>query len=223
MFTWPFFLAAGFALLDWASTWKGWKKRMYIAKPAIMVFLIVWSLQVTGWQGEMLWFGIALALSLAGDILLMLNPRWFMIGGVAFLFAHIAYIVGFLQSPAPFTLGVGLVAALVGISAGNVFKRIRPGIMRVPRGKRFLTGLSLYGLSLTLMLLSALLTLFKGDWLLLPALLVSSGAVLFYTSDTMLVYDRFVRRFNRAQSYVHLTYHLAQFSLITGAVLHTLR
>jgi uncharacterized membrane protein YhhN len=223
MFTWPFYLAAAFALLDWVSTWRGWKKRLYVAKPAIMVFLIVWSIQLTGWQGEMLWFGIALALSLAGDILLMLNPRWFMIGGVTFLFAHVAYIIGFLHSPAPFTLGVGLIAVLLGISAGNVFKRIRPGIIRAPRGKRFLASLSLYGLSLTLMLLSALLTLFKEDWLLLPALLVSSGAVLFYTSDTMLVYDRFVRRFNRAQSYVHLTYHLAQFSLITGAVLHHLR
>jgi uncharacterized membrane protein YhhN len=188
-----------------------------------MVFLIAWSIQVTGWNGEMLWFGIALALSLAGDVLLMLNPRYFMYGGTAFLFAHVAYIIGFLQTPAPFTLGAGLVAVLVGISAGNVFKRIRPGIMRVPRGKRFLTALSLYGISLTLMLLSALLTLFKQEWLLLPALLVSTGAVLFYTSDTLLVYDRFVRRFDRAQSYVHLTYHLAQFSLITGAVLHHLR
>jgi uncharacterized membrane protein YhhN len=223
MITWPFFLAAAFALLDWACTWRGWKKRLYVAKPAVMVFLIAWSIQVTGWNGEMLWFGIALALSLAGDVLLMLNPRYFMYGGTAFLFAHVAYIIGFLQTPAPFTLGAGLVAVLVGISAGNVFKRIRPGIMRVPRGKRFLTALSLYGISLTLMLLSALLTLFKQEWLLLPALLVSTGAVLFYTSDTLLVYDRFVRRFDRAQSYVHLTYHLAQFSLITGAVLHHLR
>jgi hypothetical protein len=32
-----------------------------------------------------------------------------------------------------------------------------------------------------------------------------------------------VRRFNHAQSLVHLTYHLAQFALISGAVLHYLR
>lgn len=223
MFTWPFYLAAGFAFLDWASTWKGWKKRLYVAKPAIMVFLIIWSIQLTGWKEGMLWFGLALVFSLLGDILLMLNPRYFMFGGTAFLLAHIAYIIGFNQTAAPFTLSVALVAVLVGISAANVFKRIRPGIMKVPRGKRFLTALSLYGISLTLMLLSALLTLFRQDWLLLPALLASSGAVLFYTSDTMLVYDRFVRRFDRAQSYVHLTYHLAQFSLITGAVMYHLR
>lgn len=223
MFTWPFFFACGFALLDWASTWKGWKKRLYVAKPAVMVFLVIWSIQLTGWKEGMVWFGIALLLSLAGDILLMLNPRYFMFGGAAFLFAHIAYMIGFNQTPTPFNISVGLVAVLVGISAANVFKRIRPGIMRVPRGKRFLTGLSLYGLSLTLMLLSALLTLFKQDWLTFPAILASTGAVLFYTSDTMLLYDRFVRRFDRAQSYVHLTYHLAQFSLITSAILHYLR
>lgn len=223
MFTWPFFLACGFALLDWASTWKGWKKRLYVAKPAVMVFLIIWSIQQTGWNDEMLWFGIALVLSLIGDVLLMLNPRFFMFGGTAFLLAHISYLVGFSRTPTPFTISVMVVAVLVGFSAANVFKRIRPGIMRVPRGKRFLTALSLYGISLTLMLLSALLTLFKEDWLLLPSVLAASGAVLFYTSDTMLVYDRFVRRFDCAQSYVHLTYHLAQFALITSAVLHHLR
>jgi uncharacterized membrane protein YhhN len=222
MLTWPFYLAVFFALLDWVSTWKGWKKRLYIAKPATMVFLILWSLQITGWQGGMLWFGIALILSLAGDIALMLNPRYFMIGGAAFLLAHIAYIIGFNQTSTPFSLNVMLVAVLVGISAANVFKRIRPGIMKVPRGKRFLTGLSLYGISLTLMLLSALLTLFKQDWLLLPAVFAASGAVLFFTSDTMLVYDRFVGRFNHAQSYVHLTYHLGQFGIIIGALLHYL-
>lgn len=223
MFTWPFFLACGFALLDWASTWKAWKKRLYVAKPAVMAFLIIWSIQLTGWKDEMLWFGIALALSLVGDILLMLNPRYFMFGGTAFLLAHVAYLIGFNQTPSPFSISVMVVAVLVGFSAANVFKRIRPGIMRVPRGKRFLTALSLYGISLTLMLLSAMLTLFRADWLLMPAVLVSTGAVLFYTSDTMLVYDHFVRRFDRAQSYVHLTYHLAQFALITGAIMHHLR
>ena len=153
MFTWPFFLACGFALLDWASTWKAWKKRLYVAKPAVMAFLIIWSIQLTGWKDEMLWFGIALALSLVGDILLMLNPRYFMFGGTAFLLAHVAYLIGFNQTPAPFSISVMVVAVLVGFSAANVFKRIRPGIMRVPRGKRFLTALSLYGISLTLMLL----------------------------------------------------------------------
>jgi len=67
--------------------------------------------------------------------------------------------------------------------------------MQVPHSKRFLTALSLYGITLTLMMLSALLTLFKEDWLLMPAVISTTGAVLFYASDTMLVYDRFVPPF----------------------------
>lgn len=223
MFTWSLLLAVLFGFLDWASTWKGWKKRLYIAKPTVMVFLIIWTIQLTGWKNEMTWFGVALIFSLIGDVALLLNPRYFMLGGTAFLFAHIAYIIGFNQSPAPFSTSVLLVAALVGLVAAMVFRRIRPGIMRVPRGRRFLGALSLYGLSLTLMLLSALLTLFRQDWQYPPAVLAAVGALLFFSSDTMLVYDRFVRRFNHAQSYVHLTYHLAQFGIISGAVLHFLR
>ncbi|HOW92640.1 MAG TPA: lysoplasmalogenase family protein, partial [Anaerolineaceae bacterium] len=119
MFTWPFFLAAGFALLDWASTWKGWKKRLYIAKPATLLFLIVWTLLLTRWQGDMLFYGIALVFSLAGDILLMLNPRFFLYGLVAFLLTHVFYLVAFNQTAAIVNVGVMLIAVLVGIVAAR--------------------------------------------------------------------------------------------------------
>ncbi len=222
IFTWTYFFALGFAFLDWASTWKGWKKRLYVAKPATLLFLILWTVQTTGWQEGMLWFGIALVFSLIGDILLMLNPRYFMGGLGAFLLAHIAYLVGFNRSPAPLSWGVILVAVLVGISAARAFRLLQPGILRVPRGKRFLSAVGAYGLSLTLMLLSALLTLFRAEWAKLPALLVSTGAMLFFISDTTLAFDRFVRKIKHGQSYVHLTYHLGQLGIITGAVLHFL-
>jgi uncharacterized membrane protein YhhN len=223
MFTWAFYLAVGFAFLDWASTWKGWKKRLYVAKPATMLFLIIWTYQVTGWQGDLIWFALALCCSLAGDVALMLNPRYFMIGLGAFLLAHVAYLVGFNQAPVPVSLGVLLVSILVGISAARVFRIIRPGIMKVPRGKRFLSAVMIYGLTLTLMMLSTLITLFRSDWLLLPGILAASGGILFYASDSLLAFDRFVRKINHGQSLVHLTYHLAQFAIISGAVLHFLR
>lgn len=223
MFTWAFYLAIGFAFLDWASTWKGWKLRLYIAKPATLIFLILWTIQVTHWQGMMLWFGIALVFSLLGDILLMLNPRYFMGGLAAFLLAHISYLVGFNQSPVQLSLGVTMVSVLVGISAAQAFRLLRPGILKAPRGKRFLTAAIAYGLSLTLMMLSALLTLFRAEWANLSALLVSLGAILFFISDILLAFDRFARKINHGQSYVHLTYHLGQLGIITGAVLHFLK
>lgn len=222
MFTLPLFIAGGFAFLDWASTWKGWKIRLYIAKPATLLFLILWTLQQTGWQGGMLWFGIGLSLSLLGDIALMLGPRFFMVGLGAFLLAHAGYLIGFNQQPAPFTLGIFLVAIAVGLAASFVLRLIRPGIMGVPRGKRFLTAVLLYGTTLTLMLLSALITLFRPDWQLTHAAFAAVGAALFFTSDSILAYDRFVRKLKHGQSYVHLTYHVGQACLIIGAMLHFL-
>lgn len=220
MFTWPFFLAIAFAFLDWASTWKGWKKRLYIAKPATLLLLILWTLQVSHWQGHMLWFGLGLCLSLLGDIALMLSPRFFMAGLGSFLLAHVAYLIGFNQQPAPFSMGVALVAVMVGLVASIVLRTLRPGIMRAPHGKRFLTAVTLYGGTLTLMLLSALITLFRPEWQPLHALLASIGAALFFTSDSLLAYDRFVRKLKHGQSYVHITYHVGQACLIIGAMWH---
>lgn len=223
MLTWSFFLAIAFAFLDWASTWKGWKIRLYIAKPATLLFLILWTYQVTVWQGGMVWFGLALVFSLIGDIALMLNPRYFMVGLAAFLVAHLSYLVGFNQQPPPVTFGPVLIAVLVGISAARVFKTLKPGVMKVPRGKRFLTAVLFYGITLTFMLLSALITFFRSDWTILPAALTAVGAILFYLSDTLLGYDRFVKKIDHGQSYVHLTYHLGQIGLVSGAMLHFLQ
>ncbi len=223
LITWSFIVAIAFAFLDWASTWKGWKIRLYVSKPATLLFLIVWTWQVTHWQGGMLWFGLALIFSLLGDIALMLNPRYFMVGLSAFLIAHLNFLVGFNQQPPPLTIGSLLIALLVGISAARVLKTLRPGVMKVPRGKRFLTAVLFYGVTLALMVLSALITTFRADWQLSHALLVSVGAILFYISDTLLGYDRFVKKVNHGQSYVHLTYHLGQIGIVTGAMLHFLK
>lgn len=219
---WSLFFVIAFAFLDWASTWKGWKIRLYIAKPATLLFLIIWTIQVTGWQGGMVWFGIALIFSLIGDIVLLLNARFFLIGLFSFLLAHFCFLIGFNLEPLPLTLGPLFLLILVGISASRVLKTLKPGVLHVPRGKRFLAAVSVYGLTLALMVLSALITFFRADWTLRSAVLVSIGAVLFYTSDTLLGYDRFVRKVKHGQSYVHLTYHLGQIGLVTGAMLHFL-
>ena len=222
MFTWLFFAAVAFAFLDWASTWKGWKIRLYIAKPATLIFLILWTLQVSGWHGLMLWFGLGLCFSLLGDIALLLSPRFFMVGLGSFLLAHIAYLVGFNQQPAPFSLGVMLAAVMVGLVASIVLRLIRPGITRAPHGKRFLTAVLFYGGTLTFMLLSAVITLFRPEWQPLHAIMAAAGAALFFTSDSLLGYDRFVRKLKHGQSYVHLTYHVGQACLIIGAMWHYL-
>lgn len=222
MFTWPFFLAVGFALLDWASTWKGWKKRLYVAKPATLLFMILWTLMLTRWQGDMKWYGIALVFSLAGDILLMLNPRYFLYGLAAFFLTHVFYLVAMNQTPAEVNFFVMLIAVLVGIVAARVLRMLRPGILKAPKGRRMLVATTVYAAALALMVLSALLTFFRPGWPLQAAILVSIGALLFFISDSTLTYDRFVRKLNHGQSLVHLTYHLGQFFIVSGALIHFL-
>jgi uncharacterized membrane protein YhhN len=146
-----------------------------------------------------------------------------MLGLASFLFAHLSFLVGFNQLPPPLTIGTILMAVLVGISAARVLRTLKPGLMKVPRGKRFLTAVVTYGLTLTLMVLSALVTFFRAEWSTLPAILCAIGAVLFYVSDSLLGYDRFVVKVKHGQSYVHLTYHLGQIGLVTGAMLHFLK
>jgi uncharacterized membrane protein YhhN len=76
----------------------------------------------------------------------------------------------------------------------------------------------LYATFISLMLFSALMTLFRTDWLSSPAYLVSFGAVLFVASDIVLAWDKFVNPVRRGRLVVMMTYHLGQFALIAGAV-----
>jgi uncharacterized membrane protein YhhN len=92
---------------------------------------------------------------------------------------------------------------------------------QVSRGLRKLTGPTLfYALLINLMLFSALLSLFRPDWSLVPALLVSLGALFFYISDLLNAWIRFVNPLRSGRVAVMVTYHLGQFLLIIAVVLH---
>jgi len=222
MFTWTFFLAAGFALLDWASTWKGWKKRLYVAKPATLFFLILWSFTVTGWQGEMKGYGAALVFSLIGDIFLLLNPRYFLYGLGAFFFTHLFYIIALNSEPVQFEPLLFLPLLVVIVLTTIILHRLKPAIIKAPKGKRLWHACSIYALALALMVLSAWLSFFRPTWSFPAISYVSIGALFFLVSDFTLTYDRFVKKINHGQSLVHLTYHLGQFLILTGAVTHFL-
>ena len=220
--TWPLIAATAFAVLDWISAWRGWKKLLFVAKPATLVFLILWSLLSTDWRGEMLWFAIGLVFSLIGDVFLMLDLRFFLPGLAAFLLTHIFYLVGFNQTPAALSLPSLIFAVLIGILAARILRMLRPGILKASKGRSLLIATTVYALVLSLMVLSALLTFYRPGWTTLAASLASIGALLFLVSDTTLTYDRFVRSFDHAQTAVHVTYHLGQFLIIFGVMLHFL-
>ena len=219
-FTWAFFVAIAFALLDWFAAWKENRVLLYIAKPATLLFVIVWTLQVSGWQGAMLWFGLGLVLSLAGDIALLFPPRYFMLGLGFFLLAHLAFIFGFNAQLPPSSWMTFIVPVIVGISGARILRVIRAGIARLPAPNKMMRASLAYGIALALILLSALLTFFNPVWSTKAAAVSAIGAGFFFLSDTTLSYDRFVKKIPHGRFWVHVTYHLGILGIVSGAMLH---
>jgi uncharacterized membrane protein YhhN len=217
-FTWLFFAAMLFALVDWYAAWKENRILLYIAKPATLLFLILWSLQITAWQGSMVWFGLGLIFSLGGDIALLFSARWFLAGMGLFLLAHIAFIIGF-NSPLPaFSLLTLLVIGLVALIAFFDLRNILPGVALLPSKRVMLPATIAYGTALSLMWLSALLTLFNPAWISAAAVWAVAGGCLFFVSDSTLSYDRFVKKLPHGRFWVHITYHLGIIGILIGAV-----
>jgi uncharacterized membrane protein YhhN len=149
----------------------------------------------------------------------MISDRFFLAGLAAFLGAQVMYIVG-LNSPFPNVspvISLGL-ALLLGISSARVLRRVTAGLA-AKGSDRLAAPIVGYGMILTVMLLSAMLTLFRDDWKSIPSLLVSSGAILFYFSDLLLAWDRFVNPVRNGRLINMVLYHLGQIALILGAVL----
>lgn len=220
MFTWLFFLAVAFAILDWYAAWKENRALLLIAKPLTVVFMMLWTLEYSGWQGTMLFFGLGLIFSLGGDVALLFSARWFMLGLASFLVAHIMFIIGFSQPLAPFSAFSGVIALTIGLTGARILRVMRAGIDRMPGAKKLKPASTVYGIALSLMLLSAMLTFFNAQWSAAASLTSVAGASFFFISDTTLSYDRFVRKLPHARFWVHVTYHLGLFGILTGAMLH---
>ncbi|GAB4485603.1 MAG: lysoplasmalogenase [Anaerolineales bacterium] len=207
------------AAVEWLAVAKGWRTVEYLAKPGVMAFLFAWLWLSGGLGGPLLWFGLAILLSMAGDTFLLLKNenRWFPFGLGAFLLAHIAYIAGLNIPPAPLnTLTLGI-ALFVGMTVFPLIRRILRSLPK--RGlRRLVEPVRYYSATISLMLFSALVTLFRTDWLDTPAYLVSLGAVLFVASDMILAWNKFVRPIRRGRLALMVTYHLGQILLVMGAV-----
>ncbi len=212
-------LATGLvAILDWMAVWQGWRRLGYLAKPFTIVFLFAWLTFQTSLQGPALWFGIGLLFSLAGDVFLMLSTRFFMMGLASFSLVHLAYLIGFMV-PFPgegYAGALALVFAIGGL-AFLVMRKITTA--QISRGlKKLVYPTIFYALLISLMLLSALWTLFRQDWNTGNAVLVSIGALLFYSSDLTNAWIRFVNPVRSGRVIVMITYHAGQMLLIVGLV-----
>lgn len=209
-------LAFIFAALESLALWKGWRKLEYVAKPAVMVCLLIWLLTTAGMRGAPLWFEVGILFSLAGDVALLFIDRFFMLGLINFLMGHMAYLIGF-NTPLPQTTtvwSIGL-AVVIGLGSVRVLRRIVTSI-RAKGQKRLVVPVIIYGTVITLMLLAAMLTLFRLEWNATAALLVSFGSALFYFSDILLAWHRFVSPIKNGRMLNIGMYHLAQIMIVIG-------
>lgn len=207
-----------FAGLESLALSRNWRRLEYIAKPAVMMVLFLWLTISAGLDGALLWFGLGILFSLVGDVLLMIAlDRMFLPGLIAFLLAHIAYVIGFnVPVPEMSVWGVFL-AIIIGMGGARVIRRILKAVIAKGQG-RLRIPIAVYGVVISLMLLSAMLKQFDATWEAGAALLVGVGAFLFYLSDIILAWNKFVAPIRHGRMYNIAAYHLGQIALIAGVI-----
>jgi uncharacterized membrane protein YhhN len=195
-------LVAAFA--DWVAVERGPKVLEYVAKPAALGLLTAAAVALDpDDSGVRTWFVIALVLCLLGDIFLMLPQDVFVPGLVAFLLGHLAYVGGMLADGVVVSrLGIGLVIVSLAIAVIGltILRAVRAGPEPELAGP-----VIAYMLVISLMVTAAVGV---GR----PTGVV--GAALFYASDSLIAWNRFVRETSRGRLAIMVTYHLAQVGLV---------
>ena len=192
------------AVVDWVAVVDDDRKLEYLCKPLTVVLLILAALAIDpDSQNTRTWFVSALVFSLAGDVFLMLKERDLFVPGLAaFLLAHLAYVGGFI------TGGVDALRLVLGVVlAGADVVAVGTRIVNAAHEKapELVVPVVAYMGVISAMLVFAV---GSGNG---AALL---GALLFFASDAMIGWNRFVRELRWAPLAIMVTYHLAQAALV---------
>lgn len=210
-----------FAILDWISVCnpeKPIKPLEYVAKPGAILSLFIYFCLSKSGALPLFWFGLGLAFSAVGDILLLLPRERLLPGLASFLLAHVCYTIGFNLPLPPLSSWSLLFAVTYALMAARLFRQIAAGLAR--KGLlRLKVPVLAYTMVITIMLLSATLTLSRPDWKTWPAVLAFLGAVFFFLSDVNQAFYRFVGPVRRGRVITMAAYHLGQIGLIVSAVL----
>ncbi|MCU1467380.1 MAG: putative rane protein [Actinomycetia bacterium] len=183
----------------------------YVCKPATLVALIFAAGLLdpaADAHTRRIWFVAALVCSLAGDVFLMLPGDLFVPGLAAFLVGHLAYLVGFwVHGPSAGALIVGVIVTAAAVTP--IARRVLTAIAAREEPRELRIAVVAYMVVISAMLATALAT---GN------AVAAVGAVLFVASDSMIAWDRFVRKFAWAPVAIMVTYHLGQAGLVASLV-----
>lgn len=209
-------VAAAFApaLVDWLAVARTRTRIEYAAKPATMLVLIGAAVAFRDDAPAQQWaFTVAaLGLSLAGDAFLMLPGDRFVEGLASFLLAHLAYVVAFTPSAPPPEVA-GPVAAGIMLVAVPMFARLRRGMLALGRGK-LVAPVAAYVVVISVMVVAAVSMLGREEVPGGAAAFAAAGALLFYASDALIGWRRFVRPFPGIAVAIMVLYHAGQAGLV---------
>lgn len=199
-----FAAAAAVAAADWVAVAARRKALEYACKPLALGLLVGVALLLNpASESRRAAFVVALVFSLLGDVFLMLRRDMFALGLGSFLLAHVAYVVGLRLGPSN-GVALGVASAGVVVVAAVVGMQVLRGVAR--SGHRELVGpVVAYMAVLAAMFVCALATLNP---------LAGVGAGLFFCSDAVLAWNRFVRALAWGPPAVIVTYHLGQALLV---------
>jgi uncharacterized membrane protein YhhN len=202
-------LALAIAVADWIAVHAGIRPLEYVCKPLTMVVLIAVALELdVSSDLERGAFIVALVFSLLGDVFLMIpDERWFVFGLGAFLAAHLAYVVGLWiagVSLVAFAAGLVIVAFAMVMLGQRIYRAVRHGDqpeLALPVG--------MYIGVISLMVASAIGT---------RSPMAIAGASLFYASDALIAWNRFIHEYPWGRVAIMMTYHLGQIGLVLSLI-----
>ncbi len=193
---------------------------IYLFKPILMPCLLafLWINRANSIRITLAGAMVALIMSWFGDVFLMLDPTFFILGLGSFLIAQVSYMVAYsraLVGPARDIFSQWhsylILILLLGYGIFLVL-RIEPEL-----GDKLIPVI-IYALSLLGMVFLAFLR--NGRTSRLSYLLVYSGALIFLVSDSMIAVSQFESPFWFDRYWIMLTYILAQFLIINGLIAH---
>ncbi len=185
-----------------------WVRMVTKPIPVLMLALWVSGLRVKG--RYQLAIMIGLLLSALGDILLEYSEATFLVGLIAFLAGHIAYIAAFLQDTRKLYPFYGAAAYIYGFFAlGFLLTTGNLGGMLIP--------VQMYVLVITTMLWRAACRLDVPQVPRFSAWAGLVGAVFFVLSDTVLAFRLFETPIQLGGAAVMVTYWLGQFGIALSA------
>ena len=193
------------AVLDWAAVHTANQRAEWVLKPATMLPLIGAALALDPADPTIrAWFVVGLVFSLTGDVLLMLPSDRFVFGLGSFLIGHLAYIAGLanadLDASASAVGAVLVLAALIGLAP------------RIVRGAAATDSALAAPVAAYIGVISAMAVLAIGSTV--AAAIVGAG--LFFVSDAIIGWTRFVAEHHRSRVVIMSTYHLAQVLLVVA-------